>query len=616
MVDIVKALNQKTEPLAKKADNLGVPKPTQPNLAASLGATDKSAQMAPTPQAQMASQKQTSEQQKSQRSAKIQAEAPRDIAGAADLNSKAAAIIGSIGDTITAERVQGAVDTSAGPAGGEMSQEQGFDLAQSGTGLAGPDAKNIEFADVGETFNVPVSEVLSPEELSEVTGLFGPEAAGMTIDQLQARVEEEANELTAQVDDNREILNDPNQPPDVRQVARQNMIDLGAAHLIATDAELDAFEQDLSKADAIQIQGQTYSLQDLEDNEKVMAEAYNIATQLLENPDLSAEEFNTSESFFNFIQNHANAIQSVFDKNKKMYEEEILPKVDANKAMIGWTDGMDAETLKAIGLEGFGVYQDNDFDKMPGLKALADSETGQTDITLVKDMAKLNPELAKQFLSSGDPNLLTEMKNRKTALQVVNTMDSTESAIPFLMGVDFGQAADLVREAAELNRQFGEPMPPALSILDGDGDGNIDDWQSIQERLKQHAIDGGGSLDASSMQTEAQATEAKIKELRGEWSTDVMSLGDVNNIIKNFKKEGLPVPDDITAKRKELVGVKKKPTFVDAVDLGGNKGKEFTEPNWATLETSSKQRAKFAKSEAEKKKQEQSQGLGYINENL
>lgn len=507
MVDIVKALGQEPEPsLKKKSKAAGVLQPQQPNIAASMGATQKQAEMAASPQAQAAAQR---DAQKAQREAQVQSQQAREVPKAGDSISRAQSLInnlsgytenyGNIQDTaLGSERVTPGERLSVNEVTQSPDILEGEDIDVQG----GTEEALVEGA--SDALNITISELeeLDPDTYNEVIQFaneYGLDPNTATLEDIRQVAQRETDAITADVDNNRAALNDPNLPSAQRKIALQNMKDLGAAHLIATDAELDKLEAELNSADKVIIEGQETTVNDIMSSPEYASVAYDLAEALVGGEDIDFETakekygFPDSEGLFNFVVNNGPAIISSLEANQEAINQgrEIVKK--NKEALANIPEGV---------RDRFGItpYMSQDVYKMvPALSVFNDGfmfEDKSINVEQAREalnyFSNVDPDLVQRIMR--DPNFERHMP---ALIQRTNRLQSLDNSKNVFQGLlagtgldDFGQLNKLLQDFKMNPDQYRDANARKLfKMLDQDGDGRLDSQVGIIGTLKEFYSD-------------------------------------------------------------------------------------------------------------------------------
>lgn len=467
MVDILDKLKNKPDPLRKKANI-----PASVPLAEAGGATPNQAQMTPTPQFQQAQLRRQGQQ--AQRSAQVKAEAPREMGteeqtsfdrAQQSINAKAAFNQADFGAAQSWQMGQGeeidpvtglptGQDLAAGIADGTITEEgirQAADQASEdflyGTGFE--DSLTMTLGELrtyigegGPAQNDPAfTEII--EYATQVLKLDD----SATLSEIKQAVDTEVQQATAIVDNQREIINDPNATPMERQSAMRTMKDYGAAHLIATDAELDEFVNDISTLGVMEIDGQQVTLEDLQDNEAVMSMMALAADNILEDPDHVPDWAEDHPDLWGVVQKNATAIASSMSDDIEKYQT-TKETVDNNKIV---TDAMGPKLTKTLGLD---VPSGTDIkETYPGVVIFgvnAATEFPELDIDAAKEaleyLAINDSEQLKQLMQ--DPNLADKMSGVITRTKLLSSIDKSTGymSLAAALKLDFNNIKEFLKD--------------------------------------------------------------------------------------------------------------------------------------------------------------------------
>ena len=581
MINLLEQLN-KPKSLAKKAEELGTPQPTQPNLAKALGASQKSAEMAPSPQAK------TATQQKQMRTAQVQAEAPREqVPEAGDFTAKAQGMIDKLAG-FNQQMVQQEIseDISAGPEVGvdALTQEQALAQMQAGETPYIDESQVIsdvlEGGGMVEAFSITMAEIQDPEIKAYAAELGLPETA--TVADLKQAVDTEIDQITSIVDNARETISDPNQPSNVRQESVNLMRDYGASHLIATDAELDDFENDIQNVGLIEVDGQTLTLEEMGDNPAIAASLHTAAEAFIDNPTATPEDTGLKDNplLYEFVKKHSNSILSTLDQSKEALAGAKQTVAD-NKAMTDWSTDLSPEAKQALGLEGLNIYTTEDLtSKVPGLELFKSGNA--SDQETIKYLSNVSPELAAEFMKTGDTNLLSDFKARKQVHQHMSAARSVDD-LTSTFGVPTERLQDILSDFAASPRSYSKSERQLFASLDKNLDGKVDDWATVQPKLQQLGLDGRLDFNISGTQTREDKYQGRLADKLGGIKTKELSLQDLNKLILDMRAEKFRPKDyqHLLDRKQELIDampVKKKYADTTWSGLGGEAPVEEKEP--------------------------------------
>ena len=535
---------EKPKPLAKKAEELEVPKPTQPNIAKSLGHTDKQAQMSASPQAQQATQ----------RTAQLQSQAPREVPEAGNYQEKADALISAAAGLEGIETTQaGQISGSSVDTGAARTEEQIANQLEGGEVLDIDPEQALADAMLSESFtdslNITLKELEQTEGYADLTA-YAAELGldeNATLAQIKEAMDTEINEISTIVDNAKDVIHDPNAPANVRQAAMQDMLDYGASHMLATDAELDELEKDISEVGLIEFDGQMYTLEDLKENDAVAATLHSAALSLIQDPDATPEDLGLADSplMLDFVLKHAPALASVLEQDKENLAA-AKEKVDTNK------EAMNSMGEELQGLLGLNPYTTQDLTAdLPGLKALGENltegYTGESVKAGLDYMVSLDPELVQDFMTSGNPKYLKEIM-QKSALHDKISNNTSPAVFAELAGVDFSHLGDLVMDAHNNPEAYTDEQLAQLKLFDN-GEGFIADNKTLQSTLADYVLDG--SLNLRGLETTQQKRKTYMKDLFS--GAGVKSKKDIRPKYDAENKLDLPHADTALRKMNNLI---------------------------------------------------------------
>jgi hypothetical protein len=564
MVDIIKALKDKPEPLAKKADELGTSTPTIPAL--SLG-TQKQGEMMVTPQAQQARVKR--ESQKAQRTAQVQSAAPREDEEAQDSVVRAQSLISNLAN-LNQQQVQ---EASAAALEAEQAQVGAARTGEQLLGEAGEQIMGLTDAELeqqakanitdtllgneqdpgilDQTLTLTLGELKQNPEFADVVSYaqsIGLTDENATLEQIKDAVDTEINEVTAIVDHQRDLINDPNVPSAERQQARRTLKDYGASHLLASEQEMDEFAGDMSSVGMITIGGKEYTLEDLADNEAIAASLSSAAGTLLSNPDATPEDTGLSDfpEMFQFVQKHAAALESVLDQ-----EKDNLGRV---QGIVGKNleafNAMDEHTKKVLDLNPF--VNKNMIEDMPSLEIFKPgfdaTSLGFDSNTLkggIEHLSEVRPDLIQSIMSDPEyKDKLSQMIPRAQSHKAMMDSDSLDAIV--LMGSNLNNTSELRSILTDMKKypnSYSEEQKQAMAVFDSNNDGWPDDLGQIKGRLSERMLDPNKSS--------LVFPEAFGKQVTSNFSKKAKELGfDPKNIYKLGEK--ITHKDDMTTKLRKV----------------------------------------------------------------
>lgn len=535
-INLIESLKDTPTTLAKKAESQGMAiTPKTPGVVQSLGATPKQIDMAASPQAAQAEMKRQG--QKAQRAAQVQSQAPRDVSTATDMRETAANLIDTLASYQSGVTAQSNLALGADVAKGKARTEQEFvdtagsaivatadqqamfdsdslreEAVQKAADVISGTETNPSVLDQALTVTIGELKDQEPEIYDYAINTLGLTEAA-TVEEVKAAVDLEINEITEIVDNQRAIFSDPLATPAERQQARQLMRDYGAAHLIATDKELDDFNDDMKRVGIIEFGGQTYTLEDLADNEAVAATLLSAATSLIDNPDQDAKDLGLENNpeLFTFIQKHANAIESVLsqeEKNLKNVQTTVSNNLlitdaipDSVKSLAGDINPFTTENIAGSSVA-LTIYDPN----YDSTKLEAPPEEVRA---VVEGMASLRPEYVTDLLSGDMKNFEANFARAKSRFDNYRALEAAKDEAALVAvgtNLDLEDLKTALKFAAENPQYYSKEQLAQLKMFDQDGDGKLDDYDTLQKALQDSALDGKGKIGFS--------TESKLDVLK------------------------------------------------------------------------------------------------------
>jgi hypothetical protein len=448
MINIIDSLKDKPTPLSKKQDIV----PTSVPIAEAAGATPKQAQMAPSPQAQKA------QAQKSQRSAQVESQEARAPSEESNTSfTQATNMISNLAN-LNAENLQKAYAAQEVDVNSDITPEGDVLAGQIAEGTITEESIQQQASQalenglegLGEFGVLTLAEVANNPDFADISK-YAVDVLGLdstaTLNDIQSAVSTEIDNITQVVDTQNEILRDPNATPMERQEASRNMVDYGAAHLIASDQELAEFENDIKNVDVMEINGQTFTLEDIEDNDAVMALVVTAGREILNDPDHIPDWAEDNPALFDFVKKNANAVNSIYlgDDSLMSDFETVKGVVSDNKVL---TDSMGEGLTTILGLNtpsSTSILKDS-----PGLEIFSvgfdptelDLEASEVQDS-IKYLSELDPDQVKAILS--DPKYMERLPKLVARVEKLQSIDNAKSltTLTSSLGTDYNQLKKL-----------------------------------------------------------------------------------------------------------------------------------------------------------------------------
>lgn len=337
-------------------------------------------------------------------------------------------------------------------------------------------------------------------DLEGVLGLGAGEAAGLTVKQLQDRVAALGRENFSQVQQLQDVAGDPNRSQPERDEAIRRLRELGAVGVRATEADYGKLNQEVQGAGQVTFMGETHSLSDILSDEFLSSsvKAY------LEDPNYARQLKAESPSLANFIDTNRAALEEA----SKALGEDVgqLAQTQAANASLGNPGGIpvDAAVNQAIFGDSWGngfsaaPLEKTNFHRMLEDKALSESFKVSYS-SLVGDIAKIDPEMARQFagltvqeLSDAGlttPEAIASYKEYLDDARQLQMAPTDEMAIEAAVG-SLDDMNELLKQARDIENSGLSDVTldnPLLDILDPDGNGVVDDPAAVRQRLAEMA---------------------------------------------------------------------------------------------------------------------------------
>lgn len=355
-------------------------------------------------------------------------------------------------------------------------------------------------------------QALGLEGIGELASLLGETEDGlrvMPLKELQAKINQLTSADFGQVEDLQRIANDPFYPDNVRQAAQAQLRDLSSVGVQATEADMENLNEAVQAGATFTIGGKEYTAAELLSDATMSA----VIKAYLEDRDGSYKKELETElpALAAFIETNKAALKASADKLTGASKD--LAAVQQDNAKLNGYGPVDLKEFNKLTIEGYDPakpsnerYQKTEAHKVFELPStiLSDADKA-TYATFLSQMASASPEVAKQFsgltldgidalvnasgLSWND--YFKEYTNYQANInRLYNDGLSADRAIQEAFG---GQQAYIDAQAqfkdALLMRKFGVgELDPAsktlLDILDANNDGQIDDPNTLREKLK------------------------------------------------------------------------------------------------------------------------------------
>ena len=365
-------------------------------------------------------------------------------------------------------------------------------------------------------------QALGLEGIGELSSLLGETEDAlrtMPLKELQAKINQLSSADFGQVEDLQRIANDPFYPDNVRQAAQVQLRDLSSVGVQATEADMESLNEAVQAGSTFTVGGRDYTVAELltDDTMASVVRAY------LEDIDGRYKEEIEKElpELALFIKQNSAALKTASDRLKTGSQE--LASVQQDNAKLNSYGPVDLKEFNRLTVEGYdpAAPSNTRYAKTAAHRVLELPSTVLSDedktayATFLSQMSSLSPEAAKQFsgfdLDGIDAlvnasglswrDYLREYTNYQSNLNKLNNENlSSDRAVQEAFGGSqaYVDARAAFKEAV-IMRTFGAGKLDAtsntlLSILDENGDGQIDDANVIREKLKTYY---GSSVNVS-----------------------------------------------------------------------------------------------------------------------
>ena len=353
---------------------------------------------------------------------------------------------------------------------------------------------------------------LSQPELAELLGIDEVKLSELTVPELNDQIRLIEQEEFARVEELRNVVSDPSSSASERRQARQLLNDLGATGVVASEADVDQLIQKVDEADTLTFGDEVISVEDFLSDENLS----NLTREYLDADEETKAKFSEKygSDFTNFIQQHQAALEAASDQLDDLNTE--VDTIQEENEALGEVEGLgklDSELLESI-IPGYGEFNFDKLEAPPILEAINNPAVSTVERQRIADslseLNDLSPELAQLVadysiedlkslgaLDERSPEWNNHIQFLKTDYQLDNLdpEDPDYSRLVIESYFENGSTSlEDVQKQLDLSNQLGlENRPEALNVFDTDGDGEIDDIESIRKRLE----DSVGSLTSS-----------------------------------------------------------------------------------------------------------------------
>lgn len=428
--------------------------------------------------------------------------------------------LGSILDGVSphqATNVQNALQSLA-ERPGDANAYAAAQRALADVGRPGDPKQYLQQADVGDAVaNAAGRLQLTPQTLErlgiqsgelELLGIDPVEAEGMTVAQLQDRIDAALAEETDRLEQLRRDATDPTTPPNVRAAAREELARAGGTGLAASAAGADDLRDEIADGGRIRIAGRELSVEEFLDD----AELPGLVRQFLESPETRAElTEQLGPEFAKFVDSHreffeaatkeldfgASSAKSVQEANAGVMSALAASGVDANAAtklfQQLFPEMGDEFSVSKIDPSESGLLSvlldpaKSGAELPPAEIASRFSSIADVDADLASELAKLSPaELARTgFLAKSG----TKFDTYISAIRERKAFDADPTGTIRKIFEKHGGAANVWNDAMGLAAAGDDRARKLLGpILDRDGDGKLDSESKIIDAARNYAI--------------------------------------------------------------------------------------------------------------------------------
>ena len=365
-----------------------------------------------------------------------------------------------------------------------------------------------------------------PAAFAQTLGLAPEQLAGMTLQDVQAQVQQRLQQEYTRTEELKRAASDPAAGPNERAAAREALRASGATGVYATEADMKRLSDSVDAADEVEFNGEIVSVEKLLSDE-FMSDLMKKYVEAPEGSDFRKQIEAKEPQLAAWMREHEAALKEAALQLKTGFGQfdEIQgankQTVDNLSVALGGNPNLASDLIHAL----FPDFKPGmsatklDMSKAPGLDLLSDpakmqaagldpaaaasnlKQLAETSPEAAASLMKMSPEELKQFgLGERDsPNFQRWMKyvQEWKAVSSLNPEDP-ESIVDYLFGPEQSlqsiQAA-FTRElaAAKQTGQESAWLKSARDALDRDGDGRIDSGAQLTTNLKD-MLGGGNPL--------------------------------------------------------------------------------------------------------------------------
>lgn len=410
----------------------------------------------------------------------------------------------------------------------------------------GPDVKLGELVNITpEGSTVSAWNELDMDTVANALGVLPEELKGLTVSELQDRL----NKLFAgnymEVDRLSRIANDPYYPENVRTDARKQLRELSSVGVVATEADMEALNQAVQKADTFTIGNREYTVSELLSD----AGLNGIVTAFLTNPDYAKQIETDMPELAAFINSNKKALEAITATMGA--EATKLADVAVTNNKLRNIDGVDLTEFNKLAIPDYNpdaptatAYQPSAAHNLllndTGVSA-ADQEAWNTlkptYARFLADLAAISPDSdrAKEFASKsyselremyrtsgyaepfaqGFSRYLKDYSNYQKDMRTIANAADDASAIETTVG-GLPELKSFFNDY-RLRGEFGLPQISGeykglYDILDANGDGQMDDAKTIRAALTSYYGNAFGAGQPRLTELFAKAKAAQTAE--------------------------------------------------------------------------------------------------------
>ncbi len=348
-------------------------------------------------------------------------------------------------------------------------------------------------------------------DLASLLGMKDADLSSMTVDELQSKINTLMTQDFDKVDSLNRIANDAFYPANVRADAQRQLRDLSSVGVQATEADMQKLNDEIQSADIIMVGNEEMTVQELLSDEGLteVITAY-LDDKIGEYQKLISGQFPELEAFIKKNKNALTDAAKTLDTSVKSLAN--VQKENAKLASYGPVDLTDFN--KVVYGPGYDPAKpiNTAYTPTPAYNILTDSTNGLTDeqrtdyAAFLKEMAKANPDLAKQYanldLAGVSAKIPAGMSwsdyfkgtvNRQKYVNLANGSAVNRQVISELLGGEqnYASANQYLKDVLLMYKfNIGEPLSEdtkkLMSILDNNEDGVMDNEELVKAEIKRY----------------------------------------------------------------------------------------------------------------------------------